>query len=89
MALSRRSIRSFAISIFLYFEGPDGMVFEYSSGVKMIADELLYRERQLTFDPPGLREWVQNPTFPNFATERENDENHATMLGSTNWDAYR
>ena len=41
---------------FLYFEGPDGMVFEYSSGVKMIADELLYRERQLTFDPAGFCE---------------------------------
>ena len=25
---------------FLYFEGPDGMVFEYSSGVREIADEL-------------------------------------------------
>ena len=35
---------------FLYFEGPDGMVFEYSSGVREIADELLYRERQLPFD---------------------------------------
>jgi 2,3-dihydroxy-p-cumate/2,3-dihydroxybenzoate 3,4-dioxygenase len=30
---------------FLYFEGPDGMVYEYSSGVRSIADELLYRER--------------------------------------------
>ena len=39
---------------FLYFEGPDGMMFEYSSGVRSIADELLYRERQLRFDPKGL-----------------------------------
>ena len=51
---------------FLYFEGPDGMVFEYSSGVKMIADELLYRERQLTFDPPGLCEWGAKPDVPEF-----------------------
>ena len=26
------------------------MVFEYSSGVRSIADELLYRERQFPFD---------------------------------------
>jgi 2,3-dihydroxy-p-cumate/2,3-dihydroxybenzoate 3,4-dioxygenase len=51
---------------FLYFEGPDGMVFEYSSGVKMIADELLYRERQLTFDPTGLCEWGAKPDVPEF-----------------------
>jgi 2,3-dihydroxy-p-cumate/2,3-dihydroxybenzoate 3,4-dioxygenase len=51
---------------FLYFEGPDGMVFEYSSGVKMIADELLYRERQLTFDPPGLCEWGAKPDIAEF-----------------------
>jgi 2,3-dihydroxy-p-cumate/2,3-dihydroxybenzoate 3,4-dioxygenase len=51
---------------FLYFEGPDGMVFEYSSGVKMIADELLYRERQLTFEPAGLCEWGAKPDIPEF-----------------------
>src|SRR5258708_4545825 len=51
---------------FLYFEGPDGMVFEYSSGVKMIADELLYRERQLTFDPAGFCEWGAKPDVPEF-----------------------
>ena len=51
---------------FLYFEGPDGMIFEYSSGVKMIADELLYRERQLTFDPPGLCEWGAKPDIAEF-----------------------
>jgi 2,3-dihydroxy-p-cumate/2,3-dihydroxybenzoate 3,4-dioxygenase len=51
---------------FLYFEGPDGMVFEYSSGVKMIADELLYRERQLTFEPVGLCEWGAKPDIPEF-----------------------
>ena len=51
---------------FLYFEGPDGMVFEYSSGVKMITDELLYRERQFTFDPRGLCEWGSKPDVPEF-----------------------
>ena len=51
---------------FLYFEGPDGMVFEYSSGVKMIADELLYRERQLAFDPSGFCEWGAKPDITEF-----------------------
>ena len=51
---------------FLYFEGPDGMVFEYSSGVKMIADELLYRERQLSFDPAGFCEWGAKPDVAEF-----------------------
>jgi len=51
---------------FLYFEGPDGMVFEYSSGVKMIADELLYRERQLSFYPKGFCEWGAKPDVAEF-----------------------
>ncbi|MEI7805119.1 MAG: VOC family protein [Hyphomicrobiales bacterium] len=51
---------------FLYFEGPDGMVFEYSSGVRSIADELLYRERQLSFDPAGFCEWGSKPEIPEF-----------------------
>ena len=31
-------------------------IFEYSSGVREIADELHYRERQLSFDPKGFCE---------------------------------
>jgi 2,3-dihydroxy-p-cumate/2,3-dihydroxybenzoate 3,4-dioxygenase len=38
---------------FLYFEGPDGMTFEYSSGVRLIADELLYHSRR-SDAPPGF-----------------------------------
>jgi 2,3-dihydroxy-p-cumate/2,3-dihydroxybenzoate 3,4-dioxygenase len=51
---------------FLYFEGPDGMVFEYSSGVRHIADELLYRERQFPFDPKGFCEWGAKPQIKEF-----------------------
>lgn len=51
---------------FLYFEGPDGMVFEYSSGVRSIADELLYRERQFPFDPTGFCQWGAKPDIPEF-----------------------
>jgi 2,3-dihydroxy-p-cumate/2,3-dihydroxybenzoate 3,4-dioxygenase len=46
---------------FLYFKGPDGMVFEYSSGVKSIADELLYRERQFPFNHTGFCHWGAKP----------------------------
>jgi len=51
---------------FLYFEGPDGMVYEYSSGVRSIADELLYRERQFEFAPPGFCEWGAKPEIKEF-----------------------
>jgi 2,3-dihydroxy-p-cumate/2,3-dihydroxybenzoate 3,4-dioxygenase len=51
---------------FLYFEGPDGMVFEYSSGVREIADELLYRERQFSFDAKGFCHWGAKPDVPEF-----------------------
>ncbi len=51
---------------FLYFEGPDGMVYEYSSGVREIADELLYRERQLPFSAAGFCQWGAKPDIPEF-----------------------
>jgi len=46
---------------FLYFRGPDGMVFEYSSGVKSIADELLYRETAISVRSHGLHCANRNP----------------------------
>lgn len=52
---------------FLYFEGPDGMVFEYSSGVREIADELLYRERQFPFEPRGFCHWGARPQIREFS----------------------
>jgi 2,3-dihydroxy-p-cumate/2,3-dihydroxybenzoate 3,4-dioxygenase len=51
---------------FLYFEGPDGMVFEFSSGVRSIADELLYRERQFPFEPKGFCHWGAKPNIAEF-----------------------
>ncbi|KJC62107.1 bleomycin resistance protein [Bradyrhizobium sp. LTSPM299] len=51
---------------FLYFRGPDAMVFEYSSGVKSIADELLYRERQFPFEPKGFCSWGAKPQISQF-----------------------
>ena len=51
---------------FLYFQGPGGMVFEYSSGVRSIADELLYRERQFPFEPRGFCQWGAKPAITEF-----------------------
>lgn len=51
---------------FLYFEGPDRMIYEYSSGVRSIADELLYRERQFEFGPRGFCQWGAKPEMKEF-----------------------
>lgn len=42
---------------FLYFRGPDGMVFEYSIGVDEIDDEDTHRARQFGFEPSSLCMW--------------------------------
>jgi 2,3-dihydroxy-p-cumate/2,3-dihydroxybenzoate 3,4-dioxygenase len=42
---------------FLYFKGPDGMVFEYSVGVDEIEDEATHRPRQFGFEPTSLCMW--------------------------------
>jgi 2,3-dihydroxy-p-cumate/2,3-dihydroxybenzoate 3,4-dioxygenase len=41
---------------FLYFQGPDDVVFEYSVGVTEV-DEETYRERQFGFEPSSLCMW--------------------------------
>ncbi len=53
---------------FLYFEGPDGMVFEYSSGVRSIADEPAHRSRQFPFEPRGFCHWGAKPAIQEFNT---------------------
>ncbi|MBU6336073.1 MAG: VOC family protein, partial [Chloroflexi bacterium] len=42
---------------FLYFRGPDGIVFEYSVGVDEIADEAAHRPRQFNAEPWSLCQW--------------------------------
>lgn len=46
---------------FLYFRGPDGMVFEYSCGVNEIADEAAHRPRSFSFEPSSLCMWGSKP----------------------------
>lgn len=57
-------------AMFLYFEGPDGMVFEYSTGVRMItaADEPLYQPRQFPRDNSSFCMWGSVPDIPEFRT---------------------
>jgi len=60
-------------AIFLYFEGPDGMVYEYSTGVRLIPkeQEATYQPRQFTFEPEGLCMWGSKPDIPEFRTNTE------------------
>ena len=55
-------------AIFLYFEGPDGMVYEYSTGVRLITDESTYQPRQFPFAPESFCMWGSRPDIPEFRT---------------------
>jgi 2,3-dihydroxy-p-cumate/2,3-dihydroxybenzoate 3,4-dioxygenase len=53
---------------FLYFEGPDGMIFEYSSGVRTIApdEEATYQPRQLPHCNASYCMWGSVPELAEF-----------------------
>lgn len=56
-------------AIMLYFEGPDGMVYEYSVGVKHVqhSEDATYRPRQFPFtDPYSLCMWGSRPDITEF-----------------------
>jgi 2,3-dihydroxy-p-cumate/2,3-dihydroxybenzoate 3,4-dioxygenase len=55
-------------AMMLYFEGPDGMVYEYSVGVKHITPgmESTYRPRQFPFEPFSLCMWGSRPVMADF-----------------------
>jgi 2,3-dihydroxy-p-cumate/2,3-dihydroxybenzoate 3,4-dioxygenase len=55
-------------AMFLYFEGPDGMTYEYSTGVRMIEDEASYRARKFPFKSSSFCEWGATPDIPEFKT---------------------
>ncbi len=52
---------------FLYFEGPDGMVYEYSQGVRLIEDPD-YRPRQFPFETWSFCMWGAKPDVREFRT---------------------
>ena len=62
-------------AMFLYFEGPDGMVYEYSSGVRLIGkeEEASYRPRQFPFEPSSFCMWGSRPDIPEFRQKEESD----------------
>lgn len=45
---------------FVYFRGPDGMVFEYSVGVDEV-DEATHRPRRFGYEPTSLCMWGSKP----------------------------
>jgi len=53
-------------AIFLYYEGPDGMVYEYSTGVRSIIDEAHYEPRQFPFVPSSFCMWGSRPDISEF-----------------------
>lgn len=55
-------------AVFLYFEGPDGMVYEYSTGVRLIRkdEEAGYVPRQFPFEPASFCMWGSRPDIPEF-----------------------
>ncbi|HCN70477.1 MAG TPA: glyoxalase/bleomycin resistance/extradiol dioxygenase family protein [Pusillimonas sp.] len=55
-------------AMFLYFEGPHGMVYEYSTGVRLILpeDEDTYRPRNFPFTPESFCMWGSRPDIPEF-----------------------
>lgn len=55
-------------AVFLYFEGPDGMVFEYSSGVRSIApeDEASHQPRQFPRANESFCMWGSVPDIAEF-----------------------
>ena len=53
-------------AIFLYFEGLDGMIYEYSCGVMNITDEANYVPRQFPFTPEAFCMWGARPDIAEF-----------------------
>jgi 2,3-dihydroxy-p-cumate/2,3-dihydroxybenzoate 3,4-dioxygenase len=51
-------------AMFLYYEGPDGMTYEYSSGVRRV--DANWRPRQLPFKDESFCMWGSRPNIPEF-----------------------
>lgn len=56
---------------FIYFEGLDGMVYEYSSGVKIIDDAAAWTPRQFPFTAEAFCAWGSKPDVPEFRKAEE------------------
>lgn len=58
---------------FLYFQGPDNIVYEYSTGVRMITaeDEKTYVPRQFPMKASSFCMWGSEPDIPEFQTQKK------------------
>ena len=52
-------------AMFLYYEGPDGMTYEYSSGVRNVDEN--WQPRQLPFKDESFCMWGARPNIPEFS----------------------
>lgn len=57
-------------AMFLYFQGPDDIVYEYSTGVRLITeeDEKTYQPRQFPMVASSFCMWGSRPDIPEFKT---------------------
>lgn len=53
-------------AIFLYFQGPDDIVYEYSTGVRIITNEETYEPRRFPFAASSFCMWGSKPDIPEF-----------------------
>ncbi len=60
-------------AMFLYFAGPDDMIYEYSCGVRLITeeDEKTYRPRTFPAIPSSFCMWGSKPDIPEFKEKRD------------------
>lgn len=58
---------------FLYFQGPDDVVYEYSCGVRMITaeDEKTYIPRSFPFEDASFCVWGSTPDIPEFSKDKK------------------
>jgi 2,3-dihydroxy-p-cumate/2,3-dihydroxybenzoate 3,4-dioxygenase len=61
-------------AMFLYFDGPDGMIYEYSTGVSMITDDEHHRPRQFPAANSSFCAWGSKPDIPEFEGARTFNE---------------
>ena len=55
-------------AVFLYYYGPDRVIWEYSFGVRLIEDEANYVPRQFPWEKRSLCMWGSEPNIKEFKT---------------------
>jgi 2,3-dihydroxy-p-cumate/2,3-dihydroxybenzoate 3,4-dioxygenase len=70
-------------AVFLYFEGPEGMVYEYSTGVRLIKpeEEASYRPRKFPSIASSFCMWGSRPDIPEFRNDQSDEEGGSRSVG--------